>query len=349
MASVPLVPICNEDRGDGSVQFPVFNADVLGVILQFALQRRSQGLFGLKDCHSLACVCREWHTAFECCEPLWAMVMRVRYPSSRPSSWRMAVYSARVRGEKRLSGLERSDLHPIEDCPALWRNCPAFGEELRSTGSFNELLCTICEEKVYIVGSQKEFAQRKALGQCVQVDLSKVLAPTRHAVRLHPLAVVVLDQHGGSIARRLIQEVAHNAGSRMSHLYSYSLRSITLDPLRVSLSHGFTGEEVTLYWGCISKGSDDQHPGRLASSSDQIHRSEKERAADGVEWRYTGHCFMPSVACICDPELNGFPLKVLRQLVNVGVVIERPSKVGNFDLLRAIFNRILYRGEVRIG
>jgi hypothetical protein len=231
----------NEESGEGSVQFLVFNADVLGVILQFALQRTSRGLFGLKDCHSLACVCREWHTAFECCEPLWEMVMRVRYPSSRSSSWRMAVYAARVRGEKRLSGLERSELHPIEDCPALWRNCPAFGEELQPTGSFYELFCTICEEKVYIVGSQKEFAQRKALGQCVQVDLSKVLSPTRYAVKQRALAVVFLDKQGGSIARRLIQEIAHNAGSRATALYRYSLRSITLDPLRVSLSHTANG------------------------------------------------------------------------------------------------------------
>jgi hypothetical protein len=199
--------------GASSSSFPLFNADVLGVILQFALERTAQGLFGLKDCHSLACVSREWHTAFECCEPLWEMVMRVRYPSSRPSSWRMSVYAARVRGEKRLSGLERSELHPIEDCSLFALNCPAFGEELQPTAIFSTLWCTLCKEPVYIVGSVEELQRRRSSGQCVQVDLSKVLLPTRVAATCNRFSVVLLDQAGGNLARERLHEIAQVFGS----------------------------------------------------------------------------------------------------------------------------------------
>ncbi|SFU42057.1 hypothetical protein SAMN05216480_10338 [Pustulibacterium marinum] len=80
-----------------------------------------------------------------------------------------------------LNALNDINIIIREVSSSIFKNpCPEMALELIPTGEDKIRFCKVCKKNVYIVENEKELEQRKKLGQCVRINLSKFIPNKEH-------------------------------------------------------------------------------------------------------------------------------------------------------------------------
>ena len=144
-------------------------ADCIGVVAEFLATDATAA-------HQVAMVSSKWHAAFLDHEPLWALLMRQRWPMTSKKKMTHSVYRARVLADQGFSPLQPGQLSEIENCTFDFAfRCPMYAEALKTTDEVTKsgapiLFCEVCQQKVYTVLSKEELAEKRAEGRCVKFN-----------------------------------------------------------------------------------------------------------------------------------------------------------------------------------
>ena len=163
-------------------------ADCIGVVAEFLATDATAA-------HQVAMVSSKWHAAFLDHEPLWALLMRQRWPMTSKKKMTHSVYRARVLADQGFSPLQPGQLSEIENCTFDFAfRCPMYAEALKTTDEVTKsgapiLFCDVCQRKVYTVLSKEELAEKRAEGRCVKFNRA-ILGGAR---AMSKVRVLVLD------------------------------------------------------------------------------------------------------------------------------------------------------------